>query len=39
MTIIEEIERRIIIKKQLIEWSEEEIRELEEKLEEAKKTP
>ena len=32
MTQIEELERRIFIKKQLIEWTEEDIKELEKKI-------
>jgi hypothetical protein len=32
MTIVEELERRILLKKQLIEWTQEDIREMEKKL-------
>lgn len=37
MTMIKELERRIIIKKQLVEWTLEDIQEMEKKLDELKK--
>ena len=34
MTTIEELKRRILLKKQLVEWTQEDIREMEKKLKE-----
>jgi uncharacterized coiled-coil protein SlyX len=32
MTTIEELKRRVLLKKQLVEWTQEDIRELEKKI-------